>query len=143
MRMSDSGVWWLLAGGAVAVELLTGTFYLLMIAIGMAAGALAAYADLSLTWQLLAAALVGGGAVTAWHLKRNVRPASEPASANKDVNLDVGETVHIAHWKDDGTAITHYRGAQWTVVAAPDAPQQSGSYRIVEVVGSRLVVAPA
>jgi hypothetical protein len=32
--MADSTVWWLLAGAAVAVELLTGTFYLLMLAIG-------------------------------------------------------------------------------------------------------------
>ena len=42
--MADSTVWWLLAGAAVAVELMTGTFYLLMLAIGLAAAALAAHA---------------------------------------------------------------------------------------------------
>ena len=30
--MSESTIWWLLAGVAVAVELATGTFYLLMVA---------------------------------------------------------------------------------------------------------------
>ena len=30
--MADSTLWWLLTGTAVAMELLTGTFYLLMLA---------------------------------------------------------------------------------------------------------------
>ena len=38
--MAESTVWWLLAGVAVAAELVTGTFYLLMIALGLASGAL-------------------------------------------------------------------------------------------------------
>ena len=33
--MSDSTLWWLLAGSTVALELFTGTFYLLMLAVGM------------------------------------------------------------------------------------------------------------
>jgi len=66
--MADSTVWWLLAGGAVALELSTGTFYLLMIAAGLAAGALAAHAGMPLTGQLIVAAAVGAGAVGAWHL---------------------------------------------------------------------------
>ena len=40
--MSDSTVWWILAGLLVSAELLTGTFHLLMLAIGLAAGAVAA-----------------------------------------------------------------------------------------------------
>ena len=42
--MEDSTLWWLAAGAAVIVELLTGTFYLLMLTLGLAAGALAAHA---------------------------------------------------------------------------------------------------
>jgi membrane protein implicated in regulation of membrane protease activity len=45
--MAETTIWWLLAGTAVAVELLTGTFYLLMLAIGLVAAALAAHAGLS------------------------------------------------------------------------------------------------
>jgi membrane protein implicated in regulation of membrane protease activity len=43
MDFSATTVWWVLAGLAVALELATGTFYLLMLALGMAAGAIAAH----------------------------------------------------------------------------------------------------
>ena len=68
--MTESTVWWLLAGSAVAVELLTGTFYLLMLAIGLAAAAVAAQAGASVTVQFVIAAGVGGTAVVAWHTLR-------------------------------------------------------------------------
>ena len=68
--MADSTIWWLLTGSAVAVELLTGTFYLLMLAIGLAAAAVAAHLGLPQTGQLVVAAIVGGGAVVGWHLVR-------------------------------------------------------------------------
>jgi membrane protein implicated in regulation of membrane protease activity len=138
--MPESTIWWLLTGTAVAVELLTGTFYLLMLAVGLAAGAVAAHTGAPVSVQLITAALVGGGAVGAWHLKRGRLPRGPAASANRDVNLDVGETLHIDAWNPDGTASVKYRGANWMVVAAEGAPQASGAYRVREVVGNRLVV---
>lgn len=138
--MADSTIWWLLAGAAVAIELLTGTFYLLMLAIGLAAGALAAHAGLGLPLQLVVAAAVGGGAVAGWHLKRQGRPREPDAGANPNVNLDVGETVHVTAWSPDHTATVRYRGANWTVVAAAGTPLESGLFRVREVSGSRLVV---
>jgi membrane protein implicated in regulation of membrane protease activity len=138
--MPESTIWWLLTGTAVAVELLTGTFYLLMLAVGLAAGALAAHTGAGLSVQLITAALVGGGAVGAWHLKRGRLPPGPAASANRDVNLDVGETLHIEAWNPDGTASVKYRGANWTVVPAEGVPQTRGAYRVSEVVGNRLVV---
>src|SRR3954453_2841510 len=56
VRMADSTVWWLLAGAAVAVELVTGTFYLLMLAIGHAARANAAPAGARLAAPFVPAA---------------------------------------------------------------------------------------
>jgi len=138
--MADSTLWWLLAGAAVAVELLTGTFYLLMLAIGLVAGALASYSGADQAIQLVVAALVGGGAVTAWHLKRGRRPAEAPARSNPNVNMDVGEEVHVEHWGADHTATVRYRGANWTVVPLGGTSQGPGTYRVREVVGSRLVV---
>jgi len=138
--MADSTVWWLLTGAAVAVELVTGTFYLLMLAIGLAAGALAAHAGAGLPAQLVVAALVGGGAVGAWHLVRRRRPAALRANANPDVNLDVGETVLVEAWQPDGTAQVRYRGASWTVAHPPGAAPAAGLHRVREVVGSRLIV---
>lgn len=140
--MADTTLWWLAAGILVAAELVTGTFYLLMLALGLAAGALAAHTGLSSTGQVVAAALIGGGAVLAWHIwrRRNAGQAV-PASASRDVNLDVGETVQIETWNGDGTASVKYRGAHWTAMAAPGLPaRSSGAHRIVEVRGSQLIV---
>jgi len=137
--MTDSTLWWLMAGIAIAAELLTGTFYLLMLAIGLVSAALAAHAGASMAIQLVVAAAVGGGAVTAWHLVRPRQPAG-PASANRDVNLDIGETVQVEAWNADGTASVKYRGANWTVVPVPGTVQTTGPHRVREVIGSRLVV---
>ena len=138
--MALSTLWWLLAGAAVAVELLTGTFYLLMLAIGMAAGALAAHAGATLTVQMLVAAAVGGGAVMVWHLRRGQRHAEPPAQSNVNVNLDIGETVQITAWNPDGTADVHYRGARWTAIHRPGVTPSPGAHRVAELVGNRLLV---
>jgi membrane protein implicated in regulation of membrane protease activity len=138
--MAESTIWWLLTGAAVAIELITGTFYLLMLAIGLAAAALAAHAGASMTVQLLAAAAIGGGAVLAWHLVRRRQAPGPQASANRDVNMDVGESVQVESWNSDGTATVKYRGAAWTVVPAPGSIQSTGQHRIREVIGSQLVV---
>jgi membrane protein implicated in regulation of membrane protease activity len=138
--MADSTIWWLLAGGAVALELLTGTFYLVMLAVGMAAGALAAHAGGSWTTQLVTAALVGVAAVTAWHLQRRRHPSEPPAEANPNVNLDVGETVQVEAWSPQHTASVRYRGANWTAVPVGGTPQGTGAHRVREVSGSRLVL---
>ncbi|MDH4106316.1 MAG: NfeD family protein, partial [Gammaproteobacteria bacterium] len=60
--MTPATIWWVLAGVAVAVELATGTFYLLMLALGMAAGAIASHLGFGVPLQIVAAAAVGGGA---------------------------------------------------------------------------------
>ena len=138
--MEESTIWWVAAGVIVAAELVTGTFYLLMFGLGLAAGAVAAHAGLGLSGQMVAAAAVGGGAVAAWHLYRGRQVAGPPASANRDINLDIGETILIEHWQPDGTASVRYRGAQWTAVHRHSAAPSTGLHRVAEVSGSRLVV---
>jgi membrane protein implicated in regulation of membrane protease activity len=139
--MAESTIWWLLAGSAIALELVTGTFYLLMLAVGFSAGALAAHLGFTLIGQMLIAAAIGGGAVVAWHWRRSKSPAPLPANANPDLHLDIGETVHVLRWNADGTASVHFRGAQWTAIAAdPTAPASPGNFRIKEMQGNRLVI---
>ena len=138
--MAQPTIWWLLAGAAVAVELLTGTFYLLMIAIGFSAAAVAAHLGGGPVVQTLAAALVGGGAVAAWHLKRDRSRTELPAQANANVNMDIGETVQVSGWNTDGTAEVQYRGAKWTVIHRAGVLPSIGAHRVAEVVGNRLLV---
>jgi membrane protein implicated in regulation of membrane protease activity len=140
--MSEATVWWILAAGLVGVELMTSTFYLLMIAIGMSAAALGAHAQANMTTQLILAAMVGGGAVALWHWRRAQHPAAARASANKDVNMDIGETVQVKHWNSDHHTTVSYRGADWSGQLAPGAHAGPGPHRIVEVLGNRLILAP-
>ncbi|HXD05248.1 MAG TPA: NfeD family protein [Burkholderiaceae bacterium] len=139
MTLDASVGWWVAAGVTVAAELATGTFYLLMCALGLAAGALAAHVGLPISLQFVSAALVGGGAVALWHVRRRSHPRA-PASANPDVNLDIGERVHVTHWDADGCARVHYRGAQWSARWAGDAPPQTGVCVIRAVEGNHLLL---
>lgn len=138
--MADSSIWWLLTGAAVAIELVTGTFYLLMFAVGLAAAAIAAHLGMSLTVQLVIAAVIGGGAVVAWHLLRGKKMIGKKAEFNSDVNMDIGQTVHVDTWQEDGTAHIKYRGASWTVQLQEGSASGAGSYGIEQVIGSRLIV---
>ena len=141
--MGQAGIWWLMAGAAIAVELMTGTFYLLMLAAGLVSGALAATLGVALAGQMLIAAAIGGGAVAAWRWRRSQDPAPMPAHSNRDVHLDIGDMVHVARWNADGTASVQFRGAHWTAIAANPAEAVSpGNFRIKEMRGNRLVIEP-
>lgn len=138
--MAESTAWWLLAAALVALELFSGTFYLLMLAIGLAAGALAAHLGLSFTGQLVTAAVIGAAAVVIGHLQRRRRQGDPSVRSLRSVNLDVGETLHVDTWEADGTASVRYRGAQWTVLLAQGQAAEAGTYRVTELVGNRLKV---
>ena len=104
MTFENPTLWWLIAGFLVIAELLSGTFYLLMLSIGAAAGALAAYAGADVTWQIVIASCVGGVAVVAWHYKQRHAPR---LAAHTD-SLDVGETVSVDAWDSQGTTSVKY-----------------------------------
>ena len=138
--MAISTIWWLLAGALIAAELVSGTFYLLMVAFGFVAAALSAHAGVTMTIQFVTAALVSGGSVLAWRSYKKGVDAPPAANANHDVNMDIGEVVDVMHWNDDGTSQVKYRGAKWQIsIATGDLPTP-GKHQIIEVIGSRLVV---
>ncbi len=137
--MPEPTIWWLLAGAAVGIELVTGTFYLLMLAIGLAAAAVASHLGLSLSWQLVTAALVGGGAVVLWHVLRGDPGNKAPAQSNANVHIDIGEPVFVDSWNADGTASVKYRGSNWAAVTRGQTPT-AGQHRIKELLGNRLVL---
>ena len=145
--METTTIWWLLAGAAVGLELLTGTFYLLMFALGLAAGALAAHLGLSQPLQIVVAAVVGGGAVLFWHLQQSRLKSLDDASteSNHNVHIDIGSTVEVAAWSSLGTARVLHRGAQWAARHASiglqgNADLQIGLHRITAVEGNTLVL---
>lgn len=140
MDWSSATVWWVAAGALIAAELATGTFYLLMLALGLAAAALTAHAGLGFSAQLFVAAVVGAAAVTAWHLRRQRKPAALPAQENRDVNLDIGERVQVPAWTPDGTAEVSYRGAAWRARWAGAGTPTPGEHVIAAIDGNQLML---
>ena len=140
--MNDATIWWLVTGVLVAAELMTGTFYLLMLTIGAVAAALTAHMGGSLTVQLVTAALIGGLAVVLWRQKSLRREAQAPS----ELHLDIGETVEVQAWDAHGTAQVKHRGANWTAVytsaptPTPSLAPTPGTHRIQAIQGSRLVL---
>jgi membrane protein implicated in regulation of membrane protease activity len=143
MSWDASTGWWIGAGALIAAELSIGTFYLLMVALGAGAGALAAHLGLAAPVQWLVAAVVGAGATAVWHVQRARQPQSAPAALNRDVNLDIGQHLQVPLWAADGSARVQYRGAAWSVRFVGDAAPAPGEHIIVSVQGSQLGVAPA
>jgi membrane protein implicated in regulation of membrane protease activity len=138
--MSDWSIWLAAAGVIVILELFSGTFYLLMMALGVAAGGLAALAGAGLALQTLAAAVVGVAATGALRRSRYGQPRRGEAANDPNINLDIGQTVIVPAWQD-GMARVMYRGALWDVELAPGSAARPGHYTIRAVRGSRLIVA--
>jgi membrane protein implicated in regulation of membrane protease activity len=140
--MADWINWLVAAGVLVVLELFTGTFYLLMIAIGLGFGALAALGGMGVPLQTIIAGVVGVVATGLLHRSRFGRPARGNAARDPNVNLDIGQHLRVDEWHG-GKARVMYRGALWDVELGPGAQPQAGEFKIVEVQGSRLIVSGA
>jgi membrane protein implicated in regulation of membrane protease activity len=135
--------WWVVAGVLVAAELYSGTFYMLMLALGCAAGALAAMAGMGYSAQVITAAVLGAGTTAVWHFKRARSPRSAPVESNRDVQMDIGQSVQVAAWDSNGSARVSYRGSAWDIGFRGPGVPLPGEHVIVAVQGNRLIVAPA
>lgn len=138
--MTQMVIWLSLAGVVVILEMCTGTFYLLMMALGLAAGGAMAFFGYHVPYQLLVGAIVGSVAtlllrVSGFHRKSNTPPMQDP-----NVNMDIGQNIYVASWTGT-TARSMYRGAFWDIDLAPGATAIPGSFTIREISGSRLIVA--
>ena len=142
MDWSGSTWWWIATGALVGLELATGTFYLLMLAVGTTAGGLAVLAGAGPSLQLVAAAAVGGGAVAIWHWKRPGTPAPPSGSGQDAAQLDVGEQVQVTAWDDAGQTRVQYRGTSWQARHQGPSTPAPGQHVIVAVEANRLVLAP-
>ncbi|RQS73874.1 NfeD family protein [Burkholderia sp. Bp8963] len=137
--MSAHLFWWIGVGVLVVAELLTGTFYLLMIALGFLAGGLLLLAGFTPHVQIGAAAVVAIVAMVALRRSGLGRKQKRDTSTNPDVNLDIGETVTVDAWRDRRARV-QYRGADWDVELADGERDDARVYQVSAVRGSCLVV---
>lgn len=131
---------WLLAGLLlVVVELVTGTFYLLILGIAAGIGSLIAFLGQPFWMQALFAAIaavVGGVLVYRYHSAAN-------ATSPKDAANDIGETVTIESWVSEPQRLARvrHRGTVWDAdVLGNDRIEPDARLYVVAMEGSRLKV---
>jgi len=135
---------WVVAGLALVIaELVTGTFYLLVVGVGAFAGALVSWFDGPVEWQAIAAgviAVVGAWLVHAWH-------ARQPQTPQGSNFLDRGQPVVLEGWANETARIArvNYRGSTWDarLARAEDRPAPGSTLYIEGQDGSTLIVAAA
>ncbi len=134
-------VWWfVLAFGLVIAELVTGTFYLLVLALALASAGVAHLLGAALAVQLVVAAAIGfGGSLWLRHVRLGRRGHREAADSVQ--NMDVGQVVRVDHWSPARTARASYRGALWDVELAAGEDPVPGEFVIREIHANRLIVA--
>ena len=133
------------AGFALVIaELVTGTFYLLVIGLGAFAGAIAAWLGMNLVLQATvgsAIAIGGAFAVHHWHLRQR---AGDPKNSNL---LDRGQAVVLEGWANETARICRvkYRGTTWDarLVRPDDRPVPGTTLYIEAQEGNTLVVGAA
>jgi membrane protein implicated in regulation of membrane protease activity len=132
-------MWFILAGVVLVLEFLTGTFYLIMISFGLAAGGIAALCGLGTNLQSLIAATVWIVSTLILRKTKWGKPHHSDADKDPNINMDIGQQVQVEVWNDQRSARVMYRGAMWDVelLSGEAVP---GTFVIREVRASRLFV---
>ena len=136
----DPYLYWVLTAIAlVIVELLTGTFYLLVLAVAACGGAALAYLGFSFGAQAGLATILAVAGVAFVHRFR-ARTGRDGKSINA---IDVGQRVTLDSWinESQGLARVRYRGALWDAKVIGERGPGTTFY-IRGVDGSTLHIAP-
>ena len=133
--MAAYWTWWALAAVLVGAELVTGTFYLLAVGVAFVAGGVAAWLGASVAVQMLIGGALGVALTMVAHRWRTRRALSAQAP------LDMGHSVQVLGWKDDGSARVNYRGTQWDAELAAPGDARAETMYIVGTRGSTLLIA--
>ena len=140
--MTDYLIWFSLAGVLVFLEILTGTFYLLMIAIGSVAGGIVAWLwpDAGYFPQFVSTGIVAAIGVAVLRRTSYGKGSDKDASIDPNVNLDIGQTLYVESWDAQRRARVQYRGAFWNCELTPTAEAASGNFIIREIRNNSLIV---
>jgi membrane protein implicated in regulation of membrane protease activity len=129
---------WLLAGLALVIaELITGTFYLLVLGVAAFGAGAAAWLGAVFPLQAITATAVAGVGVYLVHAYRARNAAQQMQS------IDAGQPASFESWVDQaaGLARVRYRGASWEArLEGGDAPQPGAVLYVLAAEGNTLKV---
>jgi len=135
----DHAIVWAVTGLVlVIVELLTGTFYLLMLGVAAFGAALAAWLGLAFPAQTLVAAVISAIGCYGVHVYRAKNRAQQMAP------IDAGNPASFESWVDAPARLARvrYRGATWDArVEGGDALEPGATLYVVAADGNTLKVA--
>ena len=127
--------WFLLALVFLALEMISGTFYMLVLSVALAVGGIAALLGLVLPLQLTFAALAGIAGTLLLRRFKNRGSATSP-----EQSLDIGLPVQVLTWHESGSARVLFRGAEWDAEPlTAETPHQETLY-IAALRGSTLIL---
>jgi membrane protein implicated in regulation of membrane protease activity len=132
--------WFVIGFGLLVAELLTGTFYLLVIAVAMGVAGLASLAGAPFALQVVIAAVIGlGGSM--WLRRSRWGRRLHERGDDRVQHMDIGQSVRVEQWTAARTARAPYRGSVWDVELAPGEQPVAGDFVIREIHANRLIVA--
>ena len=129
-------LWFVSAVIALIAEFVTGTFYLLVVALALAGGGLAALSGLGAVAELTAASLTG--VIGLWLVTRWKKRHANPRQARREP--DFGQPVRIVSITGNGLARVHYRGTEWDAELLDPALASGQTGYIAGSDGSRLKI---
>jgi len=119
----DASLAWLIAGIALIVaELLTGTFYLLVLGIAALVAAAVAYGGGTFLMQVMVAGVIAIAGIL-W-----IRARKQALTARPVPGLDIGQPVTLDSWvnREDRLARVKYRDALWDAIVEGDFRGEAG-----------------
>jgi membrane protein implicated in regulation of membrane protease activity len=116
-------IWAILGLTLVIVELLTGTFYLLVLGIAAFGAALAAWLGQSFAVQAIVAAVIAALGCYGVHVYRTKNTTRQMAP------VDAGQPANFENWIDQGARLARvrYRGASWDALVDGDSAVKAGA----------------
>lgn len=135
---------WLWFGAAalfLLMEMASGTFYLLLVALGLVASGTAEFLGLSLVWQIISGLVVSLIGLVLLHRYRKSK-GYVPTQSNANVVQDIGQSVMVDAWDENGMTRVFYRGAHWSARLDAGQPVGPGEHHIQSVQGLTLILRP-
>ena len=137
MEMEPYVYWFLLAFGLLALEMATGTFYMLIVSIASGLAGIAALLGLNLPLQIMLSAVAS---IIGTLILRRMKGMSTGKVISQ--SLDIGQSVRVISWREDGVARVHYRGTEWDAELESSSLQRDGVLYIKAIEGSKLILTP-